>query len=109
METTESIPLLSLAARSMEAQRSVLDIFARNVAAAQVAGNGGFTRFEPILAQDADGAPYVNGLAKQRVKNGSIVTEMLAIMQAQHSYESDATIFSLSKHLAEQTLAVERT
>jgi flagellar basal body rod protein FlgC len=108
MELDQSIPLLSLAARSMETQRGVLDVFARNIAAAQVAGANGFVRFEPILNQDEEGAPTITSLRARHVKNDGIVGEMLAIMQAQRAFESDATMFSLSKHLAEQTIAVER-
>ena len=109
MESQEQIPLLSLAASAMDAQRHALDIFARNVAAAQIAGKDGFTRFEPVMATNAEGAPYMDGTRAQHVPAGSIVTEMLAMMQAQRAYEGDATMFSLSKHLAEQTIAIERT
>jgi flagellar basal body rod protein FlgC len=109
MESGASIPLLSLAARSMETERGMLDLFARNIAAAQAAGPEGFTRLEPVPAHDEDGAPFISSVRAHRVRNGSIVTEMLAVMQAQRAYESDATMFSLGKHLAEQTIAIERT
>lgn len=108
MEAQEQIPLLSLAAGAMDAQRNALDVYARNVAAAQVAGSGGFTRFEPSLAVDEQGIPRMNGVQPQHIASGGIVTEMLAMMQAQRAYEGDATMFSLGKHLAEQTLAIER-
>ncbi len=92
----------------METQRGVLDVFARNIAAAQVADANGFVRFEPVLGQDSEGAAALTGLRARRVKNDGIVGEMLAIMQAQRAYESDATLFTLGKHLAEQTIAVDR-
>ncbi len=103
------IPGLSLAAQAMDVERSTLDLLARNVAAAQVAGHSGFTRLLPRVATDASGAPRICGVQAQHVASGSIVTEMLAMMQAQRSYEGDATLFSLSKHLAEATIAMGRT
>jgi flagellar basal body rod protein FlgC len=109
MDSQQQIPLLSLAAGAMDAQRGALDIYARNVAAAQVAGSGGFTRFEPELSVDEQGIPYIHGTHAQHVASGGIITEMLAMMQAQRAYEGDATVFTLGKHLAEQTIAIERS
>ena len=105
----DAIPGLTLAAQALEVQRSTLDMLARNVAAAQVAGHSGFIRFLPRITTDASGAPKICGVQTQHVASGSIVTEMLAMMQAQRIYEGDATLFSLSKHLAEATIAMGRT
>ena len=109
MNTEGQIPFLALAASAMDAQRNALDVYARNIAAAQVAGKDGFTRLIPTMELGENGAPQMSGVRSERVASGSIVTEMIAMMQSQRAYESDATMFSLSKHLAEQTLAIERT
>jgi flagellar basal-body rod protein FlgC len=121
--------ILQSSAAGMEAQRSALDIAARNVAAASATQNGtSFARlvprfavadagdatgdaFEPPDEPDddaADGAEelpirYV-GAATERGAGVDAVTEMVSVLNAQRAYEANASIFDLGKRLAERTI-----
>jgi len=116
--------ILSGAAAGMAVQRDALDIFARNVAAAQATPEGGsFERLVPQFTTRADD-PFdvdpgeegeaddalvrLSGTRTERVAGGDAVTEMVAMLDAQRAYEADASIFDLGKRLAERTIDLER-
>jgi len=104
----DTLALLKTAASGMDAQRAVLDVEARNVAAAEAAGpRGSYARLVPDfqLLQD-DGTPEVR-VAGSHVQRGSsvdVITEMVAVLNATRAYEANASIFDIGKRLAERTI-----
>ncbi len=104
--------LLATAASAMDAQRSALDVFARNVAAAEAAGPGAsYARMVPTFSvRDSDDGVFVNctGARSERGTNVDILTEMIAVMNASRAYESDASLFDVGKTLAEKTIDMGR-
>ena len=107
-----TIDLLDSAASAMDAQRAALDVAARNVAAAEAAGpNGEYARLIPVFRVAGDEGDVRVDFAGTRTESGrnvDILTEMIAVMNASRSYESDASIFDVGKRLAEKTLELER-
>jgi flagellar basal-body rod protein FlgC len=119
--------LLTSAADGMNAQRAVLDIAARNVAAAQagspdhpyarlVAQFGPAPGSTPDDAFDAGsddadqstvGGPAVVGV-RSEPGSGDALTEMIAVLDAQRAYEQNASIFDTAKRLAERTIDIGR-
>ena len=117
--------LLAIAADGMGVQRSLLDIAARNVAAAQastpdhpyprlvgriataVTGDG----FDPEPDGDEpDDRPATRVIETARSGEAAdALTEMIAVLDAQRAYEADASVFDTGKRLAERTLDVGRT
>lgn len=98
------LDLLDGAARAMTAQREILDVAARNVAAAQAAQPGG--SYERLVAHVLDGGE----LAVTRERGtGDALTELIAVLDAQRAYDANASIFDTGKRLAERTLDIERT
>jgi len=123
------LALLDDAARGMSAQRTMLDLAARNVAAAQAAAPGhpyqrlvatlaappaddDLSGGEPALPDpddddDAEGeAPLLT--VATRPGNGDPLTELIAVLDAQRAYEANASIFDIGKRLAERTLDIDR-
>lgn len=105
----DSLSLLKTAASGMEAQRAVLDVEARNVAAAQAAGpKGSYARLVPDfrLVESDGGAPEVSvsGSHVQRGSSVDVITEMVAVLNATRAYEANASIFDIGKRLAERTI-----
>lgn len=105
----DSLGLLKTAASGMDAQRAVLDVEARNVAAAQAAGpKGSYARLVPDfrVVQNEDGAPEV-AVTGSHVQPGSsvdVITEMVAVLNATRAYEANASVFDIGKRLAERTI-----
>jgi len=104
----DSLGLLKTAASGMEAQRAVLDVEARNVAAAQAAGpKGSYPRLVPdFRVEDDGGAPRVNvvGSHVERGSSVDVITEMVAVLNATRAYEANASVFDIGKRLAERTI-----
>lgn len=105
----DSLGLLKTAASGMEAQRAVLDVEARNVAAAEAAGpKGSYARLVPDfrMTQDESGTPQVSvsGSHVQRGSSVDVITEMVAVLNATRAYEANASIFDIGKRLAERTI-----
>jgi flagellar basal body rod protein FlgC len=116
--------LLSIAADGMGVQRTLLDVAARNVAAAQAS-----TPQHPyprLVAQFAAGDPAdaliaipgedpepdepgtsFTGTAPS-AENADALTEMIAVLDAQRAYEANAGVFDVGKKLADRTLDVGR-
>ncbi len=117
--------VLSVAADGMSVQRALLDVAARNVAAAQAATPehpyprlvARFAAAEPDDGFDPvpdDGEP-VDDMKWTRfigtVRGGDAadsLTEMIAVLDAQRAYEANASVFDVGKKLAERTLDVGR-
>lgn len=128
--------ILRSAAAGMDAQRSALDVAARNVAAAEATpGAAAFDRLIPRFAipraadasasgpgdyepPDPSGDPgdgeaeaspirYL-GASPQRGVEVDAMTEMVAVLGAQRAYEANASVFDLGKRLAERTLDLGR-
>ncbi len=126
--------LLSVAADGMNVQRTVLDVAARNVAAAQASTPEHpyprmIARFADAQAAAADGIPDPDPGDGGGVDGGSdddgadapltrftgtvrsgesadALTEMIAVLDAQRAYEANASVFDIGKRLAERTLTV---
>ena len=106
--------LLDIAARGMNAQRTMLDLDARNVAAAQAAIPGHpYQRLvahlvetpDDAIGDDDGGSPIA---VSSEPGTGDALTELIATLDAQRAYEADASIFDIGKRLAERTLDIER-
>ncbi len=105
----DSLSLLLTAASGMDAQRAVLDVEARNVAAAEAAGpKGSYARLVPDfrLVRTENGTPEiaVSGSHVQRGSSVDVITEMVAVLNASRAYEANASIFDIGKRLAERTI-----
>jgi flagellar basal body rod protein FlgC len=119
--------LLASAAAGMGAQRSVLDLAARNVAAAQASAPG--HPYARLVAQwgtapepEADDAFDTGATAleesaapdsaivgvRSEPGSGDALTEMIAVLDAQRAYEQNASIFDTAKRLAERTIDIGR-
>jgi flagellar basal body rod protein FlgC len=119
--------MLASAASAMSAQRSVLDIAARNVAAAQAstpdhpytrlvaqlgtgvdpsAGGNFDAAADPLDEAAGDGSAVLG--VRTEPGSGDALTEMIAVLDAQRAYEQNASIFDTAKRLAERTIDVGR-
>ena len=108
-----TLDLLGRAADAMQAQRSALDVYAQNVAAAQAAGpRGRYARSVPTFAtiRDAQGERRLRFLGAKRepTRDVNLVTEMLSVLDASRAYAADAALFSIGKRTIERTIAVEQ-
>jgi flagellar basal body rod protein FlgC len=117
--------LLNVAADGMNVQRTILDVAARNVAAAQASSpqhpyprlvarfaapvtddeSDGFA--EPDSDPDAASTRFI-GTARSG-ESADALTEMIAVLDAQRAYEANASVFDVGKRLAERTLEVGRS
>jgi flagellar basal body rod protein FlgC len=119
--------VLRTASAGMDAQRASLEVAARNVAAAEVAPGGSFTRLIPrfaipeadesendnalpLDADEADEIPAIRfiGTQKQTAADVDAVTEMVAVLNAQRAYEANSSVFEDGKRLMEQTIDLGR-
>jgi flagellar basal body rod protein FlgC len=119
--------LLASAGAAMSVQRTVLDVAARNVAAAQAASPD--HPYARLVAQfgnaadrasadpfDAAGDDFDAPDAAQQAAvsihsepgSGDALTEMIAVLDAQRAYEQNASIFDTAKRLAERTMDIGR-
>lgn len=115
--------LLSVAADGMGVQRTLLDVAARNVAAAQASTPqhpyprlvARFAAADPVDAfldvpGDGDGEDDPAGTrfagTARSGETADALTEMIAVLDAQRAYEANASIFDVGKRLAERTLTV---
>lgn len=105
--------LLQTAASGMDAQRAVLDVEARNVAAAEAAGpKGSYERLIPDfrLAGEDGEQPQIT-VAGSHVQRGSSVdmlTEMVSVLNASRAFEANASVFEIGKQLAQRTIDMGR-
>ena len=130
--------IMRAAAAGMDAQRSALDLAARNVAAAEADGTA-FERLVPRYALgpepgdaagpdayeppgdfddgigDGEGDAADAGLpirylgaTQERGVDVDAVTEMVSVLDAQRAYEANASVFDIGKRLAERTIDLGR-
>jgi flagellar basal-body rod protein FlgC len=119
--------VLSVAADGMSVQRTLLDVAARNIAAAQAgtpqhpyprlvarfAAPQADDGFEPVFGDDDTASEDDAGWTRLTgtVRDGDAadsLTEMIAVLDAQRAYEANASVFDVGKKLAERTLDVGR-
>jgi flagellar basal body rod protein FlgC len=117
--------LLAIAADGMGVQRAMLDVAARNVAAAQASapdhpyprlvarfagaasGDSLERAFDPDGSDDGDEGTRLTGMTRGG-DTADALTEMIAVLDAQRAYEANASVFDVGKRLAERTLDVGR-
>lgn len=120
--------LLSTAADGMSMQRAMLDVAARNVAAAQAStpehpyarlvaqfshtpaddGEDGAFEPDPFAAADDDAARTRFTGSLPGGETADAMTEMIAVLEAQRAYEANASVFDVGKRLAERTIDTGR-
>lgn len=123
------LDLLTVAAGGMAVQRALLDVAARNVAAAQASSPeqpyprlvARFASADPADpadafldvpgdgedASDEDAGPRLAGTVRSG-ETADALTEMIAVLDAQRAYEANASVFDVGKRLAERTIDVGR-
>lgn len=109
----DAFALLKTAASGMDAQRAVLDVEARNVAASEAAGpKGSYERLVPDFrlqnADDGSAEIAVTGSHVQRGSSVDMLTEMVSVLNASRAFEADASIFEIGKQLAQRTVEMGR-
>lgn len=98
--------LLAAGTRGMLRAHRMLDLEARNLAAAQAATPGHeYARLVARFEGDDDVEPRIEVSAEP----ADAFTELVAMLDAQRSYEADASVFDLGKRLAERTLDIGRS
>jgi flagellar basal body rod protein FlgC len=121
--------ILRSAAAGMDAERSALEVAARNVASAEADGTTferlvprfafspapgaddageGYEPPDPDAADDGDLPVRYLGAAPERGVAPDAVAEMVAVLDAQRAYEGDASVFDIGKRLAERTIELGR-
>jgi flagellar basal body rod protein FlgC len=119
--------LLAVAADGMSVQRALLDVAARNVAAAQASTPQHpyprlVARFasapdddDPFFDVPGDGEEDADDAARTRLigtvrsgESADALTEMIAVLDAQRAYEADASVFDVGKKLTERTIDLGR-
>lgn len=128
LRSSGEMDLLTSAAAGMSAQRTVLDLAARNVAAAQAGSpEHGYRRLvaqfasvgEPGLDDGTDssidgedergsGGSTIVGV-RSEPGSGDALTEMIAVLDAQRAFEQNASVFDVGKRLAERTIDIGRS
>jgi flagellar basal body rod protein FlgC len=119
--------VLATAADGMSVQRALLDVAARNVAAAQAgtpqhpyprlvarfAAPAPDDGLAPVFGDDEtaeDDAGWTRFVGTTRGGDAAdALTEMIAVLDAQRAYEANASVFDVGKKLAERTLDVGRS
>jgi flagellar basal body rod protein FlgC len=109
----DALGLLKTAASGMDAQRAVLDVEARNVAAAEAAGpKGSYERLVPdfrLIGADSEQPQIaVTGSHVQRGSSVDMLTEMVSVLNASRAFEANASIFEIGKQLAQRTIDMGR-
>jgi flagellar basal body rod protein FlgC len=97
------LEILAAGAAGMERQRAMLDISARNVAGSQVSSPEHPYR---RLVASIDEEGHVR--ARESGESADGLLEMVAMLQAQRSFESSASAFDAGKRLIDRTLEVGR-
>lgn len=106
--------ILAAGASGMERQRTLLELSARNVAAAQASTPGhGYHRLvadfeDDVASQDSvfddESDPHIRDSSEPV----DALTEMISMLDAQRSYEANASIFDVGKRIAERAIDLDR-
>ena len=98
------LDILASGAAGMARQHEMLEISARNVAAAQASSPA--HEYHRLVAE------FMDDESEFRVRETNepvdALTEMVSMLDAQRSYEADATIFDVGKRIAERAIDLER-
>jgi len=101
------LDLLATGAEGMARERAALELSARNVAASQASTPGHeYHRLVADFIDDADG----DGEPRVRETNEPVdaLTEMVSMLDAQRSYEANASVFDVGKRIAERAIDLDR-
>lgn len=97
--------LLAAGAQGMARERTMLEIAARNVAAAQASTPGHeYHRLVADFFDDDDAEPHV----RESSEPADALTEMVSMLDAQRAYEASASIFDVGKRIAERAIDLDR-
>lgn len=105
------LDLLAAGAQGMARERTVLEVAARNVAASQASTPA--HEYHRLVADFVDDADFDDSdSAEPRVHETNepvdALAEMVAMLDAQRSYEADASIFDVGKRIAERAIDLDR-
>ena len=100
--------ILAAGASGMERQRTLLELSARNVAAAQASTPG--HEYHRLIADFEDDVPFDDGEPHVRESSEPVdaLTEMISMLDSQRSYEANASIFDVGKRIAERAMDLDR-
>lgn len=109
------LDILSAGAAGMERQRTLLELSARNVAAAQASTPGHVYHrlvadfendvdFQDRSPFDDDAEPHV----RETNEPVDALTEMISMLDTQRAYEANASIFDVGKRIAERAIDLDR-
>ena len=97
--------LLAAGAEGMARERTMLEVAARNVAAAQASTPE--HAYHRLVADFAEGDPS-EPLVHETGEPADAITEMVSMLDAQRAYEASASIFDVGKRIAERAIDLER-
>ena len=100
--------VLAAGAQGMARERTVLEIAARNVAAAQASTPA--HEYHRLVAEFEDNTDLDDAAFHVRETNEPVdaLTEMVAMLDAQRGYEASASVFDVGKRIAERTIDLDR-
>ncbi|MGH7716120.1 MAG: flagellar basal body rod protein FlgC [Vulcanimicrobiaceae bacterium] len=112
--------ILAAGASGMERERTLLELSARNVAAAQASTPG--HEYHRLVADFENDIGLRDGVgpndvpfedeSEPRVRETNepvdALTEMISMLDAQRSYEANASIFDVGKRIAERAIDLDR-
>lgn len=101
--------VLAAGAQGMAREREVLEVAARNVAAAQASSPA--HEYHRLVAEFQDDADFDAAEDFHIVQTGEPVdalTEMVSMLDAQRGYEASASVFDAGKRIAERTIDLDR-
>lgn len=103
--------LLAAGAQGMARERVVLEVSARNVAAAQASTPA--HEYHRLVADFAEDGDFDDGDVAPHVRETNepvdALAEMVSMLDAQRSYEADASIFDVGKRIAERAIDLGRS
>jgi len=100
--------ILAAGASGMERQRTLLELSARNVAAAQASTPG--HEYHRLVADFQDDVPFDDSEPHIHESSEPVdaLTEMISMLDAQRSYEANASVFDVGKRIAERAIDLDR-
>jgi flagellar basal body rod protein FlgC len=101
--------VLAAGAQGMARERAILEIAARNVAAAQASTpEHEYHRLVAEFQDDADFDATDNVQVHETSERVDALTEMVSMLDAQRGYEASASVFDVGKRIAERTMDLDR-
>jgi flagellar basal body rod protein FlgC len=97
------LDILAAGASGMERQRTLLELSARNVAAAQASTPG--HEYHRLVADFEDD---VEPRVRETNEPVDALTEMISMLDTQRKYEANASIFDVGKRIAERAIDLDR-